>query len=82
MRSKRVDFAPMSIVSILLEVYLVSLEVNFWSVEGDFGLWHSNLWPLGVDFSLPKSRVVPQRRGSLEHSPRGPFGLTALFYRI
>ena len=46
----RVNFAPMSIVSIVLEVYLGSLEVNFLSVEGEFGLWLSNLGPLEVDF--------------------------------
>ena len=60
----------MSIVSIVLEVYLGSLEVKFWSVEGEYGLWHSKLRPLEVDFRLPKNRVVPQRRGSLEHSER------------
>ena len=71
---------PMSIVNIVLEVYLGSLEVNFWSVEGEFGLWHSNLRPLEVDFRLPKNRVVLQSRGSLELSPGGPFGFRALFY--
>ena len=70
----------MSIVSIVLEVYLGSLEVKFWSVEGEYGLWHSKLRPLEVDFRLPKNRVVPQRRGSVEHSPRGPFRFRALFY--
>ena len=70
----------MSIVSIVLEVYLGSLEVKFWSVEGEFGLWHSKLRPLEVVFRLPKNRVVPQRRGSVEHSPRGPFRCRALFY--
>ena len=75
-------YAPMSIVSNLLEVYLGSLEDNFLSVEGEFGLWHSNLRPLELDFKLPKNRVVPQRRGSLEHSPRGPFGFRALFYLV
>ena len=49
---------PMSIVNIVLEVYLGSLEVNFWSVEGEFGLWHSNLRPLEMDFRLPKNRAV------------------------
>ena len=61
---------PMSIVSIVLEVYLGSLEVKFWSVEGENGLWHSKLRPLEGDFKLPKNRVVPERRGSLER-PRG-----------
>ena len=74
-------YAPMSIVSNLLEVYLGSLEDNFLSVEGEFGLWHSNLRPLEL-FKLPKNRVVPQRRGSLEHSTRGPFGFRALFYLV
>ena len=69
---------PMSIVSIVLEVYLGSLEVKFLSVEGEYGLWHSKLRPLEVVFRLPKSQVVSQRRGSLEHSPKGPFGLRAL----
>ena len=76
----RVNFVPMSIVSIVLEVYLGSLEVKFWSVEGEYGLWHSKLRPLEVVFRLPKNRVVPQRRGSVEHSPRGPFRFRALFY--
>ena len=76
----RVNFVTMSIVSIVLEVYLGSLEVRFCSVEGEFGLWHSKLRPLEVDFTLPKNRVVPQRRGSVEHSSRGPFRFRALFY--
>ena len=50
---------PMSILSIVLEVCLGSLEVNLWSVEGEFGLWHSNLRPLEMDFRLPKNRAVP-----------------------
>ena len=49
-------------------------------MEGEFGLWHSKLRPLEVVFRLPKNRVVPQRRGSVEHSPRGPFRFRALFY--
>ena len=80
LRSKGVVFAPMSKLSILLKVYLGSLEVNLWSLECEFGLWHSKLRPLGVDFRLPKGRVLLQRRGFLEHSPRVPFGLRALFY--
>ena len=55
----RVNIVTMSIVSIVLEVYLGSLEVRFCSVEGEFGLWHSNLRPLEMDFRLPKNRAVP-----------------------
>ena len=56
----RVNFVPMSIVSIVLEVYLGSLEVNFLSVEGEFGLWLSNLGPLEVDFRLPRIELSPK----------------------
>ena len=73
---------PMSIVSIVLEVYMGCLEVKFWFVEGEFVLWHCKLRPLEVDFWLPKNRVVPQRRSSLEHCPRGSFRFRALFYLI
>ena len=59
LRSKS-HYAPMSIVSNLLEVYLGSLEDHFLSVEGEFGLWHSNFRPLEQDFKLPKNRVVTQ----------------------
>ena len=50
----------MGIMSIVLEVYLVSLEVNFLSVEGQFGLWLSNLRPLEVDFRLPRIELSPK----------------------
>ena len=69
----RVNFVPMSIVSIVLEVYLGSLEVKFWSVEGVFGLWHSKLRPL--DWILGCIRIELSPKGEVpQNTLRGiPF---------
>ena len=50
----------MSIVSIVLEVYFGSLEDKFWSVEGEFGLWHYNLRPLEVDLGCQRIELSPK----------------------
>ena len=64
-----------------LRVNFGSLRVNSGPLIVDFYLWKVNLCSgFGILVYIQKSRVSPYGEVILEHFPRGPIGLRALFH--